>query len=219
MTKFISRRVVISGLPLLITGCATPQRAPSATAPLSTDDADQFRYGPVSGEPFAIAALDLNKIDPELLRREVAYSGPYPIGTVVIDIDQRRLFLVQANGSALRYGIGVGREEALNFQGAGILARKSEWPVWTPTQGMIATTPRYAAYAGGMPGGPENPLGARALYIFRDGIDTHFRVHGTNAPKSIGRMVSSGCIRMFNHDIIDLYGRVPVGASIVALAS
>ncbi len=219
MTQFISRRVVISGLPLLIAGCATPHIAPSAIAPLANAAADPFPYGPVAGEPFAIAALDLEKIDPELLRREVVYSGPYPFGTVVVDMDQRRLFLVQANGSALRYGIGVGREEALNFRGAGILARKSEWPAWTPTQGMIATTPRYATYAGGMPGGPENPLGARALYIYRDGVDTHFRVHGTNAPKSIGRMVSSGCIRMLNHDIIDLYDRVPVGASIVALAS
>lgn len=219
MRKFISRRVVISGLPLLIAGCATPPGAPAAVAPLATANSDPFRYGPVVGEPFAIAALDLDKIDPELLRREVTYSGPYPIGTVVVDIDQRRLFLVQANGSALRYGIGVGREEALNFRGSGILARKSEWPVWTPTQGMIATTPRYAAYAGGMPGGPENPLGARALYIYRSGVDTHFRVHGTNAPKSIGKMVSSGCIRMLNHDIIDLYDRVPVGASIVAVAS
>jgi lipoprotein-anchoring transpeptidase ErfK/SrfK len=219
MTRSVSRRFVVGGLPLLIAGCATSQGAPSAIVPLSTADPHQFHYGPIAGEPFAVDALDLGRIDPELLRREVAYSEPFPAGTLVVNIAQRRLYLVQANGSALRYGIGVGRKEALNFQGSGVLARKSAWPAWTPTRDMIATIPRYAAYTGGMPGGPENPLGARALYIYRDGVDTHFRVHGTNAPRSIGRMVSSGCIRLLNHDIIDLYDRVPVGTPIVAIAS
>ena len=129
-----------------------------------------------------------------------------------MNVAQRRLYLVQGDGRALRYAVGVGREEALNFHGDAIIGRKAEWPSWTPTATMIRAMPRYAAYAGGMPGGIDNPLGARALYLYRDGQDTYFRLHGTTEPETIGTAVSSGCIRLVNQDIIDLYNRVPVGA-------
>jgi lipoprotein-anchoring transpeptidase ErfK/SrfK len=124
---------------------------------------------------------------------------------------------VTEKGSAIRYAVGVGREEALNFRGSAVIGRKSEWPSWTPTESMIARIPKYKKYAGGMPGGVANPLGARALYLYRDGQDTYFRIHGTNEPESIGQAVSSGCIRMLNQDVIDLYTRVPVGAPVVVL--
>ena len=136
---------------------------------------------------------------------------------MVVNVAQRRLYLVQEGGRALRYAVGVGREEALNFHGSAIIGRKAEWPSWTPTSTMIRAMPRYAAYAGGMPGGIDNPLGARALYLYRDGQDTYFRLHGTTEPETIGTAVSSGCIRLVNQDIIDLYNRVPVGAPVVVL--
>jgi len=129
------------------------------------------------------------------------------------------LYLVQARGQAVQYTIGVGREEALNFQGIAIIGRKEEWPSWTPTATMIKRIPRYAAYGSGMAGGIENPLGARALYLYRGGQDTHFRIHGTNEPATIGTAVSSGCIRLLNHDIIDLYARVPLGAPVTVVQS
>jgi lipoprotein-anchoring transpeptidase ErfK/SrfK len=162
-----------------------------------------------------VAPLDFATVDPSLLRQEVSYRAPYRPGTVVVNIRERRLYLVEPGGRALRYAVGVGRSEALNFRGSAVIGRKEAWPRWTPTANMMRAIPQYRAYAGGMDGGIENPLGARALYLYRGGADTNFRLHGTNEPESIGRAVSSGCIRLFNQDIIDLYNRVPVGTPVV----
>lgn len=118
---------------------------------------------------------------------------------------------------AIRYGVGVGRE-GLAFAGTGTVRKKQEWPHWTPTSTMIAREPkRYAKWARGMDGGIGNPLGAQALYLFKDGKDTRYRIHGTTEPDSIGKAVSSGCIRMMNQDVIDLYSRVPLGTKVVVL--
>jgi lipoprotein-anchoring transpeptidase ErfK/SrfK len=125
--------------------------------------------------------------------------------------------LVQENGKALRYGVGVGKA-GLEFQGSASVQMKREWPRWTPTSDMIGRDPgRYAPWKTGMDGGSQNPLGARALYLFKDGKDTLYRIHGTNEPQTIGKAVSSGCIRMLNQDVIDLYGRVPRGSKVVVL--
>ena len=114
----------------------------------------------------------------------------------------------------MRYGIGVGKA-GLALSGNAYVGRKAEWPTWTPTPNMIRRDPeKNLKYAGGLPGGPNNPLGARAIYLSRGGNDTMFRIHGTNQPNSIGLAVSSGCIRMLNHDVIDLYARVGVGARV-----
>jgi lipoprotein-anchoring transpeptidase ErfK/SrfK len=174
-------------------------------------------YGLVYDEGIIVPAIDTGAIDPNLLRQTVVWRGQERPGTVVVKLSERRLYLVQGDESALRYGIGVGRAEALNFRGKAIVGRKEQWPHWTPTAGMIAAIPRYREYASGMDGGPDNPLGARALYLYRDGRDTFFRLHGTNEPETIGDAVSSGCIRLFNQDIIDLYNRVPVGAHVSVL--
>jgi lipoprotein-anchoring transpeptidase ErfK/SrfK len=147
-------------------------------------------------------------------RAEVAYGGDEAPGTIVVDIYARKLYLVGEGGTAIRYPIAVGRE-GLSFRGSGVVGRKAEWPYWQPTANMIRTRPDlYAAYAGGLPGGLENPLGARALYLYRGGRDTKFRIHGTSDYASIGYATSAGCIRLFNQDIIDLYNRVPNGTQV-----
>ena len=139
-------------------------------------------------------------------------------GTIVVDPNERYLYLVQDGGKAMRYGVGVGREEGFNFRGEATIARKAEWPKWTPTPEMIAREPeRYGPYRDGMPGGEDNPLGPRALYLYRGGKDTYYRLHGTLEPWTIGQMVSSGCVRLINQDVIDLYRRVPTGTKVVVL--
>lgn len=156
------------------------------------------------------------QLEPKFMPQSVPLAD-YAPGTIIVDPRNYFLYLQQRNGRARRYGVGVGRA-GLAFEGTAVIARKAEWPRWTPTQNMIRREPqRYARYAGGVPGGPENPLGARALYLYRNGRDTLYRIHGTNQPQSIGQSVSNGCIRMINDHVIDLYGRVQVGATVVVL--
>jgi lipoprotein-anchoring transpeptidase ErfK/SrfK len=147
-------------------------------------------------------------------------SSPYPedAGTIVVVPQDRYLYLIEDDGFARRYGVGVGRA-GLAFSGSATVGRKAKWPSWRPTDNMIRRNPKkYARYAGGVPGGPKNPLGSRALYLFRDGRDTLYRIHGTTEPWTIGKAVSNGCIRMVNDHVEDLYERVPVGARVVVIA-
>ncbi|MDQ0318489.1 lipoprotein-anchoring transpeptidase ErfK/SrfK [Pararhizobium capsulatum DSM 1112] len=155
-------------------------------------------------------------IHPRYRRREVAYPGSEPPGTIVVDTASRYLYLVEAGGQATRYGVAVG-EEGLSFKGEATIGRKAEWPSWKPTEDMIERKPRLAKYADGVPGGPLNPLGAAALYLYQNGQDTLFRLHGTNAPWSIGHAVSNGCIRLTNTNIVDLYSRVHIGTRVVVI--
>jgi lipoprotein-anchoring transpeptidase ErfK/SrfK len=143
----------------------------------------------------------------------VPNSTGQPPGTIVINTNERHLYLVGAEGSAIRYGIGVGRE-GFTWKGVAQVGRKSEWPRWIPPKDMLKRRPDLPEE---MDGGLENPLGARALYLFQGKKDTLFRIHGTNEPDSIGRAVSSGCIRMMNADVIDLFGRVHIGTRVVVL--
>lgn len=148
------------------------------------------------------------------IRTEVDFFGPEAPGTIVVDIYARRLYYVMEGNRAMRYAIAVGREGTA-FRGDATIQRKAEWPSWQPTRNMIRTRPDlYAEYAAGLPGGLENPLGARALYLYRGGRDTLFRIHGTIDPPSIGRQGSAGCIRLFNQDIIDLFNRVEIGTPV-----
>ncbi|WP_332305139.1 L,D-transpeptidase [Rhizobium sp. GR12] len=201
----ISRRGVLFGLPLLLAGCAS-----------SGIGQQRLNYAAKPEEKFPLPAMHLDKVKPELRRQEVAYDTAHPAGTVVVDTPARRLYYVLGDGRAMRYGVGVGRQ-GLALKGDAYIGRKSEWPSWTPTANMMRRDSRNLKFAGGMPGGPNNPLGARALYLYRGGNDTMFRLHGTNQPQSIGHAMSSGCIRMLNHDIIDLYNRIPVGSKVVVL--
>lgn len=149
--------------------------------------------------------------------QRVFYSSKYKKGTIVVDTRKRFLYLVESRVSARRYGVGVGRQ-ALAWSGTATIDVKKEWPSWRPTDEMIAREPgKYAKYKNGMPGGPRNPLGSRALYLFDKGYDTFYRIHGTTNPKSIGTASSNGCIRMINAHVEDLYRRTPIGTKVVVL--
>ncbi|MGO4450912.1 L,D-transpeptidase [Phyllobacterium sp. TAF24] len=156
-------------------------------------------------------------LNPEYMPQIVDYPGYEEIGTVVIDPRNRFLYLIEDEYSAVRYGIGVGRAGRA-FSGTAEVGRKAKWPRWQPTDNMIKRQPeKYARYADGVAGGGSNPLGARALYLYRDGRDTYYRIHGTTEPSSIGKAVSNGCIRMINEHVMDLYERVPLGTPVVVL--
>lgn len=212
MRKAIRFGVLI--VPLALAACVSAAPPPQTAAPY-IDPTYVAMYGPQLDEPHPLPATDISEVDPRFLRREVDYRGREEPGTVVVDTAARYLYLVRENGRAIRYGIGVGRE-GLAWSGRARVGRKTPWPNWTPTPTMIRRDPeRNAPWAGGMEGGLDNPLGARALYLYAGGRDTMYRIHGTTEPWSIGQSVSSGCIRMFNHDVIDLYIRVPVGSTVV----
>lgn len=146
----------------------------------------------------------------------IEFDAPERPGTIIVNTHERTLYQMLGSGMAIRYGVAVGRE-GHDWSGIARVGRKAEWPVWTPPASMIARRPELARWASGMPGGPDNPLGARALYLFEGGRDTLFRIHGTNEPQSIGRAASSGCIRMLNSDVIALYDLTPLGTKVIVL--
>mgnify|MGYP003547707379 FL=1 len=165
------------------------------------------------------AGYELPPISPEFLevpnrRAEVTYAGGEAPGTIVIDPFAKFLYLVGEAGSAIRYPIAVGRE-GKGFSGSAVVGDMRFWPGWTPTANMVRREPEvYGPFAGGIPGGLASPLGARALYLHRGGRDTRYRIHGTNDVASIGNAGSAGCIRLFNHDVIDLFNRVSNGTRV-----
>lgn len=167
-------------------------------------------------EPFPILEAEINQVPKQFRRRKVKVDLKYTPGTIVIDTASKYLYLVLEGGKAMRYGIGVGRQ-GFSWAGTATIQRKAKWPTWTPPPAMVARDEFAAKWAGGMPDGPTNPLGARALYLYQGNRDTLYRIHGTIAPSSIGKAVSSGCIRMLNADVADLYDRVPVGTEVVVL--
>jgi len=179
-------------------------------------------YGAVNGERFAIPAVRLSDVGPEFLRATVSYSPNEPPGTIIIDTRNHFLYFIQGGGQAIRYGVGVGRE-GFAWSGVATIHDKQEWPDWYPPKEMVARQPELRRVLSelegglGMPGGPNNPLGSRAMYLWQGNKDTLFRIHGTNEPWTIGKSVSSGCIRMINQDAIDLYLRAPLGAKVVVL--
>jgi lipoprotein-anchoring transpeptidase ErfK/SrfK len=167
-------------------------------------------------ERFPLPAVDLRRVDPRYWRQEVSDPTGERPGTIVVSTAERFLYLVGENGRALRYGVGIGRE-GFAWSGRAEIAAKRAWPVWTPPAEMVLRQPEIAPYRNGMPPGLENPLGARALYIYQNGRDTLYRLHGTNDPASIGQAVSSGCVRLINQDVIDLFQRVPTGTPVVVI--
>jgi lipoprotein-anchoring transpeptidase ErfK/SrfK len=165
--------------------------------------------GAILGEPVPQAEAPADASAAALRRQVVAYAGNEPAGTIIIDTAHTFLYLILGGGKAIRYGIGVGRE-GFTWSGVETISRKSEWPDWIPPAEMVARQPYLPRWVGG---GPGNPLGARALYLGT----TAYRIHGTNNPASIGKHVSSGCIRLRDEDVIDLYDRVGIGTKVVVL--
>ncbi|MFA7413382.1 MAG: L,D-transpeptidase [Rhizobium sp.] len=204
-------------LTLALSACSqTTQKTAEAKAPTANSSVASM-YAPLKDDDTVVPGVDVSKMDPKNVRQVVDYHTGYPPGTIVVDPYARFLYLVMENGKAMRYGVGVARA-GLEFQGEADIARKAQWPGWVPTQNMIKRDPeRYEPLANGLEGGIKNPLGARALYLYQNGKDTLYRIHGTNEPWSIGKSVSSGCIRLLNQDIIDLYRRVPKGSRVVVL--
>jgi len=186
------------------------QQAPIVSMPAPTDSRERPIYANVDPnvmpEQQQTSRFDIN---PRYLRQEVEYEGREPPGTIVIDTPNKFLYLVEAGGKAMRYGIGVGRP-GFTWSGEHKITAKKEWPDWVPPKEMLERQPYLPHF---MQGGPGNPLGARALYLG----STLYRIHGTNEDWTIGSNVSSGCIRLRNADVEDLYGRVKVGTKVVVM--
>jgi lipoprotein-anchoring transpeptidase ErfK/SrfK len=229
-----TRRLLLAGLAVTagsgLAGCVAPG-GPTASKPglngLAAATPTTFDYpaiyGEVKGEKFTIPAVEYTKLDRAFLRQDVAYTGKEKPGTVVVDPKARFLYHVGENGRARRYGVGVGKE-GFGWSGTADVRSKQEWPDWYPPAEMIKRRPDIKPQLAklqsgiGMKGGPGNPVGARGLYLWQGNKDTLFRIHGTVEPETIGTAVSSGCIRMINQDVIDLYARVPVGTKVVVLS-
>lgn len=167
-------------------------------------------------DPYPLPRFDYSQVPEQFRPTVVDYKGRQNPGTIVVETAARQLYLVADGGFAIRWGCAVGRD---GFRWAGVceVARKVMWPKWTPPKEMIERSPEKAKWANGMPGGLDNPLGARALYLFQNGNDTLFRIHGTTELLSIGKKASSGCIRMINQDVIELYRRAPIGSKVIVL--
>jgi lipoprotein-anchoring transpeptidase ErfK/SrfK len=173
-------------------------------------------YGPAHDAKFPIAAVDVTKIDPKFFRRKVRYDSKEAPGTIIVDPSNFYVYRIEGDGEATRYGANVGREGFL-WNGEAYVGRKAEWPVWTPPKEMIKRQPESAKYARGMPGGPENPLGARTLYLYQKGVYTLYTIYSTSDPESIGSGVTSGCTGLLTQDMLDLYSRTPVNTKVIVL--
>jgi lipoprotein-anchoring transpeptidase ErfK/SrfK len=204
-----------------------PLEPPSRSAWAGLDSVEP-KYSAIYGEmrdgEHVVPAVKLSQISPQFLRKNVAYSTKEPPGAVVVDPAKHFLYFVEGNGRATRYGVGVGREGFV-WAGEASIKNKQEWPDWYPPKEMIERRSDLKAKmvklqsGEGMHGGPSNPLGARAMYLWQGDKDTLFRIHGTNEPWTIGHSESSGCIRMINQDAIDLYNKTQPGARVVVLGS
>ncbi|MBV0891300.1 L,D-transpeptidase [Paracoccus sp. Z118] len=199
---------------LALAACApttTPSVPETSSAPAIYNS--RVDTGP-SGEPIQIPAIKPAYLTERNQRQRVAYNGPDAPGTIVVDPYARVLYDVMENGEAMRFGIAVGRA-GTGFAGSGTIRRKEKWPSWTPTANMVRTEPElYGPVRHGLPGGPDNPLGSRALYLYQGGRDTMYRIHGTMDPSSVGKATSAGCIRLFNQDILDLFDETPLGTRV-----
>lgn len=188
----------------------------SVTLPISVFSTSAFATKDID-EPFRINRDDYLKVKRRFRRKEVSLRTSEPPGTIIIDPYSKYLYLILEDGRAMRYGVGVGRQ-GFEWSGTAVIRRKAKWPRWTPPKEMVERDELAAKWANGMPGGLTNPLGARALYLFQGDVDTLYRIHGTFQPQTIGTAVSSGCIRMINADVSDLYERVSIGAKVVVLS-
>jgi lipoprotein-anchoring transpeptidase ErfK/SrfK len=217
----LSRRAFIFGVPAAAGATGFLTRS-STAQPFGARSGYEAMYGPIDNDLYPVPAVNLARVNPAFLRRTVLYETAEPAGTIVIDTRARYLYHVQDGGVAVRYGVGVGRT-GFSWSGTATIGDKQEWPDWYPPKEMFGRQPELMDQMGelpggpGMAGGPGNPLGARALYLWQGRKDTLYRIHGTFEPWTIGTNVSSGCIRMINQDAIDLYNHTPVGTRVVVL--
>ncbi|MGV6873833.1 L,D-transpeptidase [Pseudochelatococcus sp. B33] len=193
-----------------LAGCAT-----SSDRVMSYAEAEKV-YGPVPDEKFPIPAVDVSKVDPKYFRRTVRFDTKEEPGTIIVDPGNYYVYRIEGDGSATRYGANVGRAGFL-WSGDAYVGRKAEWPTWTPPKEMIQRQPEAAQYARGMPGGLDNPLGARTLYLYQNGVYTLYTIYASSAPESIGSGVTSGCVGLLSQDMIDLYSRTPVKTKVIVL--
>ena len=171
----------------------------------------------LSGEPFPVRESDARTVAYKFRRREVDYKTQEPAGTIVIDPKHRFLYHVSGNGQAMRYGVSVGKSSKA-WTGEAVIKRMAKWPVWVPAPYHLEEMPSLAKHINGMPGGPDNPMGARAMYLYQGEVDTINRIHGAAKPAEIGSKKTAGCIGMLNIDIIHLYDRVEIGTRVVMLS-
>jgi lipoprotein-anchoring transpeptidase ErfK/SrfK len=169
-----------------------------------------------SGEPFPVSESDARAVDYKFRRREVDYKTQEPAGTIVVDPKRCFLYHVSGGGQAMRYGVAVGKS-SMAWTGEAVIKRMAKWPVWVPAPYHLEEKPSLAKYINGMPGGLDNPMGARALYLYQGEVDTINRIHGGTTPNQIGHKKTAGCIGMLNIDVIHLYDRVAIGTRVVVL--
>lgn len=219
MTECTRRTFLAGAATLTLAACAKTPPPPPQRLPFHSDPGFLAMYRAMPEERFPLPAINLRKVPERFLRQQVDYPTQERVGTLVVDTSSYHLYVVQEGGKAMRYGVGLGRA-GFEWSGRARVARKAEWPKWTPPDEMIEREPELEKWSwrnGGMPPGLENPLGARALYIFQGNKDTLYRLHGTAEYWTIGSAVSSGCVRLINQDVIDLYSRVPDGTPIVVV--
>jgi len=226
--SFLSRRSMIVGgtssVGLLLAGCSSSSKTKgvkkfSGLKKKSSKATFQALYGARPNEKFPIPALPKDSLDPRFFRQRVNYKTKEKPGTVIVDTSKFYLYLVEPKGKAMRYGVGLGKA-GFEWSGRGRILWKQVWPKWTPPAEMIERRPELEKWSeenGGMPGGLDNPLGARALYIFQGNEDTLYRLHGSPEHHSIGKAVSSGCVRLVHQDVIDLYDRVKTRSKILVV--
>jgi lipoprotein-anchoring transpeptidase ErfK/SrfK len=228
MTFLLSRRSFLMGTSLVgasaLAGCthvpppvleagAAPRFPAPPPAPEPVETPEQHKsgyeamYAAVEDEGYSLPVIPYAKVKDRFLRQIVPNATGEAPGTLVVDTAEKHLYFTQKDGTAIRYGVGLGRQ-GYSWKGRAIVQWKRKWPTWTPPDAMIKRDPKLEKWRQGMPPGLQNPLGSRALYIFKDGQDTLYRIHGSPDWRSIGRSVSSGCVRMFNQDVMHLYERV-----------
>jgi lipoprotein-anchoring transpeptidase ErfK/SrfK len=208
---------MIAGLSACVPATTTTTPEPglpaAATAPVETNAA---LYVGTSDNGFAVPTVPVEKVPDEFERQEVDFPSDQPPGTIIINPGAKHLFFITGNNKAIRYGVSVGKA-GFEWAGEANITNRKHWPTWTPPKEMIERKPELSKWEKGQPGGLDNPLGARALYLTTNGIDYGYRIHGTPEWNSIGRSASSGCIRMINQDVIDLYERVPDNTKVIVL--
>ncbi|WP_307283922.1 L,D-transpeptidase family protein [Labrys wisconsinensis] len=192
---------------LALGGCATDG--------MSLAEAEKV-YGPVPDEKFPIPAADVSKLNPKYYRRTVSYDSKEAPGTIIVDPGKYYVYRIEGDGKATRYGANVGRAGFL-WSGEAYVGRKAEWATWTPPKEMIQRQPEAGKYAAGMPGGLDNPLGARTLYLYQNGVYTLYTIYSTRIAQSIGTGVTSGCTGLLSQDMIDLYSKTPVKTKVIVL--